>query len=156
MTHYQNILLCILIAFVVAGCSNKVKVHGTVLFEDDGSPLTIGVVLLQNDTYSAKGQIQADGSFQISSVKKNDGVPPGVYSVAIIGAVKPPDSVEVPPGMDAMESAAFIAAERKRLNVSDTPIPLIPSKYMNPKDSGIVFDTSKEKVLNIKVERPSK
>ena len=150
MTHYQNITFCLLLAICAVGCSNKIKVHGTVVFEDDQSPLTVGTVLLQHDTYSAKGQIQADGSFQISSIKNNDGVPPGVYRVAITGAMKWPEA--------AVDMNDIPVEERVQTgrNVSMDPTPLIHPKYMSAQTSGITYDTSKDKVLNINVERPGK
>ena len=152
MTHYQNVVFCLLFVVLVAGCSGKVKVRGTVVFDDDQSPLTVGSVLLQNDTHSAKGKIDATGSFRISSVKPNDGVPPGVYHVAVLGAIKLPEStVQVDASLGALEAAAAM-----RSAPSPEPIPLIHPKFMDPKTSGILFDTSKDKVLNIRVERAGK
>lgn len=146
MSFRSNMILCLFIIILATGCGKKIKVHGTVVFEDDQSPLTAGTVLLQNDTYVAKGQLDTTGSFQISSIKKDDGVPSGIYQVGIIGAVKSPESTE---SQDTQQTAM----ETKGTPFKD-PVPLINPKYMDPKTSGITFDTSKDKVLNIVVERP--
>ena len=139
MSHYR-IAFNLLCAVLVVGCSNSIKVSGTVVFDDDQSPLTVGTVLLQSNTHVAKGQIDSAGHFRISSVNNDDGVPPDVYRVAVLGAVK------------MLERGIN---ESTGMPVSREPILLIQSKYMDPKTSGITFDTSKDKVLNIVVERAS-
>ena len=148
MLHYRNILFCLLLTVLIAGCSNKVKIHGTVVFDDDESPLTVGTVLLQSNTYSAKGDIQADGSFQISSVKKNDGVPPGVYRVTVTGAIKWPES--------PANTSNLPPDQQTGISPAQDAIPLIHSRYTSAQTSGITYDTAKDTVLNIRVERAGK
>lgn len=143
---YCSLLIYVFVVLSVlsfAGCSRNVQVKGKVTFADDQSPLTIGTVILQNETHTAKGNIKPNGTFQVSSVKKNDGLPPGIYQVGIIGAMVTPES----------ENSSTLLED---LEPQKTPIVsqlLINPKYLNPQTSGIVFDTSKDKELNIVVER---
>lgn len=152
--RHQKITVCILALLVTvftAGCSRNIKVLGTVVFADDQSPLTVGTVLLQSDVYSAKGNIDETGSFSISSIGQNDGIPPGVYRVAVIGAISIP---EPPTSSNTVEDAMTAAGRLK--NFVAMPKPLIDAKYANPQISGIVFDTSKDSELHIVVERAPK
>ncbi len=80
--------------FVVwcSGCGSKGmhQVKGTVVYADgsDATVLARGLVVfdpidLEVTKQSAQGEIQADGSFQMSSVKQGDGVVPGKYRVMV-------------------------------------------------------------------------
>jgi hypothetical protein len=150
MTHYHNIFLCFLIAVLAAGCSNYVRIHGTVVFDDDGTPLTRGSVILESATHSARGELQQDGSFRMSSIKLNDGLPPGVYQVFITGALRMPDAE---PGQDP----DLPMDQRRRGDaVILNPIPLIGAKYTSAQTSGITFDTSQSRELHIRVTRPDR
>lgn len=72
---------------LVPGCSNnKTQVTGTVRFED-GSPLTVGTVVMQQGDRICQGDLQADGSFSMGVLKKGEGITPGSYQVAIQGAM---------------------------------------------------------------------
>jgi hypothetical protein len=80
----------------IAGCGGKLyPVHGTVTLED-GTPLKKGMVIfegtIEGKTVMARGALQADGSYQLSTNKPEDGVPPGRYRVLI----NPMDLSEVP------------------------------------------------------------
>jgi hypothetical protein len=141
-----SLLIYIFVVFSVSsfiGCNGYVQVKGKVTFADNQSPLTVGTVILQNETHTAKGTIKPNGTFQVSSVKKNDGLPPGVYQVGIIGAMVTPES----------ENSSVLLEDLKPQRHTHTNESLINPKYFNPKTSGIVFDTSKDKELNIVVER---
>ena len=75
---------------VAAGCADGNKpypVKGTVLWEN-GRPakeLAGGTVLFQSDELkkSADGEIQADGTYRLSSKAMNDGALPGKYRVSV-------------------------------------------------------------------------
>lgn len=82
---------------MLSGCSNKCKVSGTVTFAD-GSPLTAGTVIFDNGTEQAKGSISETGTYQLSSVKMNDGIAPGEYGVYITGAFGFKNPVDMKPG----------------------------------------------------------
>jgi len=83
-------LLLGMAAFVAAGCGGGADspspVHGTVYL--DGQPATElagGTVTFNSEELqrSASGEIQADGTYRLSSVKKDDGAIPGKYQVTV-------------------------------------------------------------------------
>jgi hypothetical protein len=76
------------VALLVApgsGCKRNprvVPVSGTILY--NGKPLPFGSVMFQPDKgQAAVGDIQADGSFKLSSYGPNDGAVPGKHKVSI-------------------------------------------------------------------------
>ena len=107
-------LLYLLICFVAVGCGANKSLTGTVTFTD-GEPATNGMVILRTDTFMARGEIQPDGSYRISSERERDGVPPGVYQVYVSGISEP-----LPPGAGAA-----------------MPTPLVDPKFENPDTSGL-------------------
>ena len=86
-----SFLLCLLICLVVIGCGKNKRLTGKVTF-DDGKPAPNGTVIFRTDTFMARGEIKADGSYIMSSEGNNDGLPPGDYKVYVQGIV------EMPPG----------------------------------------------------------
>jgi len=79
-----------------AGCGRRMyPVSGTVTLED-GRALTRGMVIFEGQhdgvAIMARGQIKSDGSYQLSTERPGDGVPPGKYRVQI----NPMDLSEVP------------------------------------------------------------
>jgi len=85
---YKRLFLCLIVSgmLFVVGCGENQRVKGTVRFSDDQSPLTIGDVRMESDTFSARGRINPDGTFQIGSLRSRDGIPLGTYKVFISGA----------------------------------------------------------------------
>jgi hypothetical protein len=76
------------VALLVApgsGCKRNprvVPVSGTILY--NGKPLPFGSVMFQPDKgQAAVGDVQADGSFKLSSYGPNDGAVPGKHKVSI-------------------------------------------------------------------------
>jgi hypothetical protein len=119
-----------LVLFLCIGCSNKIKVSGQVTFSDDGSPLTTGTVCFQTETFVARGNLQSDGTYHISSVKEKDGLPPGTYRISVINAVE---------GLGEDEG---------------TRTPLIDPKYNTGETSDLTFEvTNSNKHFNFTVDR---
>src|SRR5581483_5964374 len=79
----------------LAGCAGKYPVRGTVTY-DDGTPVTKGLVVFERTAggppVTARGQIQPDGHYELSTDKPGDGVPPGKYRVLL----NPLDLSDVP------------------------------------------------------------
>jgi hypothetical protein len=79
----------------LAGCSGKYPVRGTVTY-DDGTPVNKGLVVFERvdggPPVTARGQIQPDGRYELSTDKPGDGVPPGKYKVLL----NPLDLSDVP------------------------------------------------------------
>jgi len=75
------------IAVTAAGCGPRMyPVRGTVTLED-GTPLAKGLVIFERfeggRALTARGDIGPDGSYELSTEKPGDGVPPGKYRVSI-------------------------------------------------------------------------
>ena len=118
----------------LTGCGNGLyPVRGTVTY-DDGSPVSQGMVVFENadGTTMARGQIQSDGSYQLSTQSPNDGLKPGRYKVL----VNPLDMSDVPD-------------EQKKL-----PFDV---KFTRFQTSGIEVDVKAEtNQVPIRVTRPAK
>ena len=134
--HFSLYSIVVLVALVALGCGdpNRVNVRGKVTFADDGSPLTRGIVCLDNDKLMARGTLQPDGSYAIGVEKDGRGIPPGSYKVSILFAQE-----EIPGG----------APYSPRYNK------LIDDKYASRNTSGIeiVVDSSTTR-FDMKVDRP--
>ena len=72
-------------ATTTLGCKKNpevVPVAGKVLY--NGKPLPFGIVMFQPEVgQAAQGEIQPDGSFQLSSYLPNDGAVPGRHKISI-------------------------------------------------------------------------
>ncbi len=79
----------ILIVCAIIGCESKperpqtIKVQGKVSY--NGQPVTKGTITFQSDGgQTATGQIQPDGTYQLSTFDPNDGAVAGHHQVMII------------------------------------------------------------------------
>lgn len=130
--HYCVFPLTVALVLFV-GCSDKVRMAGKVTFSDDGTPVPVGTVFFENDTFMARGTIRSDGTFSVSSTSHNDGLPPGKYRVSINEAKKQ------------------IGMDKNNMPVYEE---LIDSKYGDASISGLSLEvTSSTKSYNIKVDR---
>ena len=81
-------LLSCSLVLLAAGCGDgfpkRYPVSGSVKFAD-GSPVKTGTIELggNGSRWTASGEIQRDGSFSLTTVKKGDGAVPGEYKVVI-------------------------------------------------------------------------
>jgi hypothetical protein len=112
-------------------------VRGKVTLED-GTVLTQGMVVFESTEsekpITARGDIQADGSYELSTHKPGDGVPPGKYRVLIA------------PRIDLEE---IDAPNRKP--------PLFDKSYTNFSTSGLEFEVKPgANEFVIQVARPGK
>jgi hypothetical protein len=94
--------LAVSLTLSVAGCgSGKHPVRGSVTLEN-GAPLTRGLVIFERvdggPPVTARGDIQADGRYELSTEKTGDGVPPGRYKVSI----NPLDTSDAPDELKAL------------------------------------------------------
>jgi len=133
----RNILGLILFALSVtllSGCG-QTKVTGKVTFPD-GSPLTSGTIIFENDKHSYTATIKSDGSFNMGVLKDGEGIPPGEYRVAIM-AIDPESDNEVE--TSAVSKARF----------------LTHPKYASSRTSEITYNIQKNTNVTITVEKPA-
>ena len=110
---YCTILLC-LVALALTGCDGgKKQISGKVTFSD-GKPVTLGKVVFSTESFQATGTIQEDGSYRMGTIGEKDGVPPGEYSVSVMGVAR-------------LDLGAM------------TSYPLCEEKYMSPQTSGLTI-----------------
>ena len=107
----RKIAVLLLGFLCLAGCSNKIQLGGTVTFEDEGTPLSRGVVVFATSSFEAKGSLDADGKYTMGSIDVADGLPKGSYQVYIAGAME-----ELPSGQ--MRSMI----DDKYANFASTPL----------------------------------
>jgi hypothetical protein len=96
MSLARMMTLAALLAYAGSGCgaigSGKVPdlipVKGKVTFK--GKPLTKGTVAFEPDGFGrpARGELQSDGTFVLSTLKEGDGVVAGEHRVSITGVEK--------------------------------------------------------------------
>lgn len=129
---------------VLAGCSDKVKLGGKISFPD-GEPLTVGTVIFSNPEYLARSSIAADGSYDVGSLKENDGLPPGKYRVYITGAIK---TTGKRPVTFALEGGGTKEAEEDILEL------MIDPKYTHRDTTPLTVEIPGINVYNFTVERP--
>jgi len=89
MKNLSPIMSFFLLAAFFSGCGpSKVQVSGKVVWKD-GKPATElanGQIIFdcKETLTSARGVIQADGTFKINTEGPKDGVMPGLYNIAIV------------------------------------------------------------------------
>ena len=95
-----------LVLFAAGGCGPRLyPVRGTVTYPD-GRPVTEGLVVFESDgaakPVSARGEIQPDGRYRLSTFRPGDGVPPGKYRVLVAPRSDPNavDRAPKPPPFD--------------------------------------------------------
>jgi hypothetical protein len=114
------------------GCG-QIKVGGKVTFSD-GSPLSKGKVIFENDKSTFTANIREDGSFNMGILKDGQGIPAGKYNVAIAEAF----------------DEDFPAADKPPIIKH-----LIAEKFRSTKTSGIEHDIKKNtRDISIVVEKP--
>jgi hypothetical protein len=128
------IIFVSILVVLITGCSGKTQVSGKVTF-DDGSPLTVGEVRFESTGFLASGKIQSDGTYQLGSVGKSDGVPNGSYKVSIF----------------AMEESGI----NPGMLPGDAPVPksLVTEKYRSGETSGLVCEVNGSTTFDITVEK---
>ena len=118
--------------FVIAGCG-KYKVSGKVLFEDDGSPVTRGVISFIGNNVIGSGRIKSDGSFTLGIKSETDGIPKGDYKVTI-------DTLDTESGPVTMGSPNSVAFTH-----------IVDTQYASSSRSGLTATVpSKEYTFHVK------
>jgi hypothetical protein len=95
----RPLALALALLLGAGGCGPKMcPVRGKVTL-GDGKPVTEGMVVFERkgegQPVTARGEIQADGSYQLSTHRPGDGVPPGTYRV-LVAPKSDPNAVDRP------------------------------------------------------------
>lgn len=137
-----------LLLTVLAGCGNGgTKVTGKVTY-GDGTPLTVGRVMFENDTISASGPIDQEGKYQLTVDESRTGLPAGSYRVCILGAMQSDPSM-----------AGKIKKDKHSADDEEgAPVVLvIDPKFTSGTNSGLTCDVQGSSVTyDITVEKPAK
>lgn len=116
-------------SFSFVGCGNDgpemIRIRGDVSYK--GAPLTDGMVVYLpaggTDTQQASGRIQPDGTFELTTSKKGDGVRVGEYSIIVQAYSQGARSLT----REETEAGARVSEPRL----------LIPKRYIDPVQSGL-------------------
>lgn len=116
-------LMVIVMLVAAGGCGGHPAVTGRVTFVD-GSPLTIGEVVLDDGRHMGRGTIGPDGTFVMGFDKARNGVPAGKYRVAIMNATKdgPGNWVVAPKYIDPRTSGIQFEVRASGPNVLDVQV----------------------------------
>ncbi|MDR1924861.1 MAG: carboxypeptidase-like regulatory domain-containing protein [Planctomycetaceae bacterium] len=77
------VVFCVVL--LSAGCGNNFVPFSGKVTDSNGQPYTKGYVVFTNDKTSARGKLQADGTYKLDSLKDGDGLAPGKYQVFLAG-----------------------------------------------------------------------
>ena len=120
-------ILLLLVAITVSGCGpsgpTTYPVRGKITFED-GTPVQVGLIEFRSaDRVIARGKIETDGSYALTTFEPNDGAFEGVHQVVVQQMIITEDlsftahnhGKRVPP-IYADYSSSPLQAEVKRVN----------------------------------------
>lgn len=145
--YILSISVLMFILSLTTGCGNP-SVTGKVLLSD-GTPVTVGKVYFEKGSFSATGTIKEDGSYKMGTEKDGDGVPPGKYKIAIMGAIKnklPEDAKnDGKGGLGMVTVRAPVSFEN-----------LVAQKYTSVSTSGLEIEVKGSMKHDIVVEAPEK
>src|SRR5438445_12623563 len=88
-------LLALSAALLPGGCAPALQpVNGKVTY-DDGTPVTKGIVVFESmdakNPRTARGELRADGSYELGTQKPGDGAATGTYRVLVTPRLENPD-----------------------------------------------------------------
>ena len=71
----------LLVCFFTLGCSQNVKVSGTVTYSDTGEPVKFGTVVFNGEGLVGRGAIN-NGKYSVGRINDGDGIPRGTYTIS--------------------------------------------------------------------------
>ena len=126
MRKILSFTLLVLSVLTISGCGNQVKVSDKVTFPD-GTPLTTGKILFENDQPTYSASIRSDGTFSMGMLKDGEGIPTGEYRVAVFAIVPgDEDKIEEPPRLMTHSKYASSRTSEITCNVQKkTNVPIV-------------------------------
>ncbi|MDR3233509.1 MAG: hypothetical protein LBT46_07595 [Planctomycetaceae bacterium] len=76
----MRLFIAITLLLLAAGCGSGTRVSGKVVFED-GTPLTKGVIVFDDNTHSFQGAMRSNGTYFVGQAKDSQKIPTGRYKV---------------------------------------------------------------------------
>lgn len=143
MSRYISSLCLLVSLFVLSGCSDgggatTVKVKGTVMAVGkavDGAVITF---YSKSGGEAASGRTDEEGKFQLTSRKPNDGAVPGDYIVTVAKSGATTEVMTYDATKIGGMSPDYIASMKNASKPPKEVKGLLPAKYANVKDSGLV------------------
>jgi hypothetical protein len=134
----------IVLLFGISGCSNKIKISGTVTFPD-GEPVNFGQVCFDGNGKTYYGYLDEKGRYSPGELKDGDGIPYGTYKVWLAGTVLS-EEILVGKGEEA-ESSGYTKDTYR-----------VAEKYTFPQTTDVIFEVKHDgsKKFDFTVERPNK
>ncbi|MDR1925414.1 MAG: hypothetical protein LBQ66_13670 [Planctomycetaceae bacterium] len=80
-----SLLIPLFVVLMFFGCGGKFVPFSGKVTTSDGQPYTKGYVIFTNGKESARGKLQADGTYKLDSLRDGDGLAPGNYQVYLSG-----------------------------------------------------------------------
>ena len=136
------------------GCGPNVKFGGKVTYSDDGSPLAVGMVCFESDSFLARGELNKDGYYDLGSQNLKDGIPKGVYRVYISGAEDVEDIAAQGDGQ--ADYATYVMSSASMAGTMGGKIfsPLIDPKFTSGNTSGLTVNIDgTSKTFDFQVDR---
>ena len=130
----------VLLSVALLGCNSNHTLGGKVTFSDDGAPVPHGIVTFSTSQFQSVGAIRSDGSYVVGTMKLDDGIPPGTYTVTVGG-------VEEVTHTETLADGSTINHYRS----------MIDTKYESPATSGLTFTADgKTQKFDIQLDRAPK
>ncbi|MEX0819210.1 MAG: hypothetical protein WD070_06445 [Pirellulaceae bacterium] len=141
----MRIAVLLLLSVGGIGCSNDrlptYPVQGRVVFSD-GSPVHTGSIELKSREHGvqARGNIAADGSFQLTTYKQNDGAVEGTHDCVVVQLVMVEELSNFTPSTEGVVDARYGSYSKSGLECEVSPakqnVVTITLEPMHPKPAG--------------------
>ncbi|MGL6193598.1 MAG: hypothetical protein ACRC2T_02110 [Thermoguttaceae bacterium] len=144
MIGKYSIPVLVFICLAAVGCNNgNVPLKGKVTFSDDGAPLTSGAVVFEGENIRASGKLDNQGIYVVGTKSDKDGIPPGTYKVALVGAGASDGNMEIQDASGNVGSGLQIFKA------------VVDTKFTNPQTSGLTITVDRStKTFDFEVDRP--
>ncbi len=143
MSRYLSSLCLFIALLMVSGCGGDsgtatVKVKGVVMA--GGKAVEGAVITFYSKTggEAASGRTDAEGKFQLTTRKPNDGAVPGDYVVTVAKSGAEATVMSYDPTKSGGMSPEYIASMKNAAKPPKEAKGALPAKYASIKDSGLI------------------